>query len=153
MGVVAAEGVYRVRAANKRNEVCKVLDTCEKDVDARVEKKRKTGSGKGGKGVGARGSKEAGEAAGTCTEKKKPIEAAWNTARGNGTSFATPCGCSAVGRGVAAGGGDCRKADMTGRCCCKSVLRVAQTTRQIFAKWQQENLAQTAAAAHELRSR
>lgn len=34
-------GVSKRGVPNNRNEVCKVFDTCEKDVDARIEKNRK----------------------------------------------------------------------------------------------------------------
>lgn len=58
-------GVSKRGVPNNRNEVCKVFDTCEKDVDARIEKNRKqqkkkkgTSKGSEGKGSKERGSRE-----------------------------------------------------------------------------------------------
>lgn len=41
VGVCEGVGVSKRGVPNNRNEVCKVFDTCEKDVDARIEKNRK----------------------------------------------------------------------------------------------------------------
>lgn len=51
---------------NNRNEVCKVFDTCEKDVDARIEKNRKQHrrrrkTSKGGEGKGREGEEDEGK--------------------------------------------------------------------------------------------